>query len=482
VIVGSRNRERRKAKQKARAARNRTHEYPGRSDQAHTRRESFRATVDTLVGAALDAAFAGEHAALERCLDGLAAAPHGEAGRLVVNRSLAGWFDRLVEAVWEDGWQPIDVHRFVTRQAGPRPARLAVDAIAAQMRRYAAATVDERWEAQLRSLDATVWWDDDDRWLDAWGDREGRDRTAVLADAVGLLSLLSTLPPIQVLCPPPGTARRHGSRGAPGHDRNAPGHGRDPGRSRGNADGKATGSPFTGAADPRILDKVRALLAKAESTGFAEEAEALTAKAQQLMARHSIDEALLAARAGARDEPVGCRVGIDNPYELPKATLLDVVAGANRCRSVWAKNLGFATVIGFRPDLDAVELLYTSLLVQATSAMTRAGSRKDHHGRSRTRSFRQSFLTSFAIRIGERLATATEQASAEAAAETGEARLLPVLAARDDTVREATEKMFPEIVAKAVTATDGEGWAFGRAAADLASLHTHNEVTTTQPG
>src|SRR5262249_11766348 len=136
-----------------------------------------------------------------------------------------------------------------------------------------------------------------------------------------------------------------------------------------NADGRPTGSPFADTADPRILDKVRALLAKAESTGFAEEAEALTAKAQQLMARHSIDEALLAAREGARDEPAGCRVGIDSPYELAKASLLDVVAGANRCRSVWAKSLGFATVIGFQPDLDAVELLYTSLLVQATSAM-----------------------------------------------------------------------------------------------------------------
>lgn len=56
-------------------------------------------------------------------------------------------------------------------------------------------------------------------------------------------------------------------------------------------------------------------------------------------------------------------------------------------------------------DLDAVELLFTSLLVQATTAMLAAGSRQDAHGRSRTRSFRQSFLAAYAQRIGERLAS-----------------------------------------------------------------------------
>ncbi|MCK9894432.1 hypothetical protein MXD60_07425 [Frankia sp. AgB32] len=149
---------------------------------------------------------------------------------------------------------------------------------------------------------------------------------------------------------------------------------------------------------------------------------------------------------------------------------------------MWSKSLGFTTVIGFESDLDAVELLYTSLLVQATSAMMRAGSRQDRHGRSRTRSFRQSFLASFAIRIGQRLRAATEQASEQAAAETGDDRLLPVLAARTDSVREATETMFPDIVSQSVTATDGEGWASGRAAADLASLHTRDQVTADPTG
>ena len=42
-------------------------------------------------------------------------------------------------------------------------------------------------------------------------------------------------------------------------------------------------------ADPKITERVRALLAKAESTTFPDEAEAFTAKAQELIAQHAID-------------------------------------------------------------------------------------------------------------------------------------------------------------------------------------------------
>ena len=44
-------------------------------------------------------------------------------------------------------------------------------------------------------------------------------------------------------------------------------------------------APDSARPDEKVLGRVRALLAKAESTTFPEEAEALTAKAQELMAR-----------------------------------------------------------------------------------------------------------------------------------------------------------------------------------------------------
>ena len=50
-----------------------------------------------------------------------------------------------------------------------------------------------------------------------------------------------------------------------------------------------------------MLSRIRALLAKAEATEYAEEAEALSARAQELMAKYSIDQALLAAESGGGD-------------------------------------------------------------------------------------------------------------------------------------------------------------------------------------
>ncbi len=327
----------------------------------------------------------------------------------------------------------------------PRNSRLMVDAIAAQMRSYSKATVDRRWQSQLVALDARVWWEHDDHYVTVWGEQQGLDRTGVIAAMIEMLHLLLTLPSIEPVGPMPGTAT------------------------------SAAATPPVDV-DQRMLDRVRALLAKAESTAFPEEADAFTAKAQELMTRHRIDHALLVARTGVRDQPMTRRVSIDNPYEAPKTLLLQVVAKANSCRAVWMKRFGFTTIVGFPADLESTELLFTSLLVQATKAMTQAKPSTDKYGRNTTRSFRQSFLTAYASRIGERLSAATEGVDREMTASTGAAQLLPVLAARDDAVRHAFEMQFPELTHDATTINNREGWASGRAAADRASLHGRQAV------
>lgn len=222
----------------------------------------------------------------------------------------------------------------------------------------------------------------------------------------------------------------------------------------------------------RMLEKVRALLAKAESTDFDEEAEAFTAKAQELMARYAIDEAVLEASRPRQghdatiDETV---VVIPDPYASPKALLLHVVASENRCRSVYHQGRGTAGVIGGATDRQAVEVLYTSLLVQAVGAMQRAGSHVDADGTSRTRSFRTSFLTSFATRIGERLREATAKATAEAVEQVGPG-FLPVLARRSDEVDRVVKARYPHTRSSRRTVSNPAGWHAGRAAADAARL------------
>ncbi|MEU7105479.1 DUF2786 domain-containing protein [Streptomyces sp. NPDC046215] len=363
----------------------------------------------------------------------LTAAP---AGPEAVSRALLRAAERTVRAAWEGGWQPADVIRLVRRDLAAPETRFAVDAVAAEARRYAPATLGARWTAQLAELDARVWWESDDTFLDALAGRERLSRFETAACALGALRLIGGLPRIGVAGPLPGAARPHARPGT--------------------------------AVPPRMLARIRALLAKAESTEFAEEAEALSAKAQELMARHSMDEALLAAHAeGPVDGPATCRIGVEGPYESAKALLLDAVADANHCRAVWSGDFDFSTVVGFEADLELVELMYTSLLVQATAAMRRAGD--DHHARGRarrTRDFRQSFLIAYAARIRDRLTEAAETAVADA----GRAEVLPVLAARDVAVGESADRLFPTTTAHRLKGRDAEGWARGEEAADAAVL------------
>jgi uncharacterized protein with PIN domain len=220
---------------------------------------------------------------------------------------------------------------------------------------------------------------------------------------------------------------------------------------------------------------VRALLAKAESTEYDEEAEALSAKAQELISRYALTRLLHRSEEAASDSsPVARRLWIDPPYIVAKAHLVDAVASANRCRTVLSEGLGFSTVVGEAIDIDSVELLVTSLLVQASTAMQRYGRQIDHRGTSRTRSFRQSFLTAHASRIAERL----QAANVHATEETGHVDvLLPVLRQQAQHVEDAYRTLFPDLVVKETTISNGQGWAAGRAAADLALLDPHGKVT-----
>jgi hypothetical protein len=138
-------------------------------------------------------------------------------------------------------------------------------------------------------------------------------------------------------------------------------------------------------------------------------------------------------------------------------------------------------VFGADDDLDIVELLFTSLLCQATVAMTAAGSLAEgaRGKRARTTSFRQSFLVAYATRVGIRLRCATEVAADEAAATHGAECLLPVLAARTAAAEQAAKDAFPNLGRTRFSAHDPAGWDAGAAAADVASLDVRRAVKNT---
>ncbi len=367
---------------------------------------------------------------------------------------LAGHIDQA----WTRGWQPADLARVAARTAS-EPVRLViVDAIAHNLGAYAVTTLAPRWPAQLAEIGAERWWERDIDPLTARAVRQGAPLDGFLPVIVEAIRVLASLGALPILDPLPGTATP-----------------------------AAADRPRV---DERLLARVRAFLAKAEATPYEAEAEAFTAAAQALMARHSIDQAMLSAGSASPDEPAGRRIGVERPYEAAKVTLLQVVADANRCRPVWSKDLGFVTVIGFEADLLATETLFTSLLVQATTAVAAQGRRTGWGGGSETRSFRQSFLTGFAHRIGQRLATVTDEAMAAARAEAvadpgrdigavGEpppgrsTDLVVLLAERAEEVSARVERLFPILArSSTVRATNAQGWSAGVSAADRAQLHT----------
>lgn len=335
-------------------------------------------------------------------LDSLTVAPVGEVDA-ALGAALAAATDRLVHG----GWQPAELHRVIARRGNPVEAQLVGDAFKSYFDKFP--TIDLQWRAQAEELPSLT----------------KTDRIRLLDAQLGLLIELRKLPRIETLIPPPGASPTIKHRGT----------------------------------DNRILDRVRALLAKAESTDFPAEAEAYSAKAQELIARHSIEEVLT---SGPEITPLARRIGVDHPYESEKATLLDAVAGANHCHTVWSPEFAFVTIFGFDSDIDAVELLYTSLLVQANRAMSRNEPAK---GKARIKAFRRSFLIAYAVRIGERLDRATRREIAH------HSDLLPVLRGRDLQVREAMTKAFPRTVKARGSRVDSlEGWQSGRAAADEANL------------
>jgi hypothetical protein len=277
----------------------------------------------------------------------------------------------------------------------------------------------------------------------------GVDGADAVSAVLRLVVRIERLPRIAATLPPPSAWRSAPSSGRAGSA--APPRARAAGSTASTADGRRD----------KVLATVRALLAKAESTDHQAEAEALTAKAQDLMTRHAIDEALLHAAADEAIDVRSHRVLIDSPYPSEKVHLLSEVGRANRVRVIWMEDLAMATVVGTPVDVDQTQLLFVSLLIQATRAMTEAGATRAGSF-DRSPAFRRAFLTSYAIRIGERLTEADQAATSSYGAE-----LVPVLERQQEAVDDEFNRLFPDTYPlRGRRSYDRRGWDAGRDAAD----------------
>jgi Protein of unknown function (DUF2786) len=221
-----------------------------------------------------------------------------------------------------------------------------------------------------------------------------------------------------------------------------------------------------------MLDKVRKLLAKAEGTDNANEAEAFSAKAAKLIAEHRLDPNHV--RAAVEDGALGVRritLG-RGAYVRARLALLDAVARSHDCEVVFESGPQGTTAIvaGYEADLDVTEVLYTSLHVQASSQMAGVRARTP----AATQRWRRSFLFGFATRVAEVLeaarARATDTSMATAHAVPAEHDLPDVLA-RSARVRAFAASAFgPVGTARAAAPAHRSGWRDGHRAAATADI------------
>jgi uncharacterized protein DUF2786 len=443
--LSKQNRQKRASKAKERAARQRQPQPQTSPEQPSA--YDFTAPslpADLIANVLLSAAFErakGDVGAAKECAAEIAS-PRFTGTTRDIETAAHLATDHVFLRVFRDGYLPEDLFQITRRRLDRVAVSYLVDELAAYLQQFAPTTVHPVWYDQLAQLEAVVWWSRDKPQLGQWAAKNVLDLTEALTTVIELLGLLMTLHPVAVIAPLPGTVK---NQKASAH------HG----------------------VDEKMLSRVRALLAKAESSSFPEEAEALSAKAQELMTRHAVDRVLVEADTSAPAQVSTRRIWLDAPYLDAKSLLINVVSKANRCRAAFHPTWGFMSVLGDENDLESVELLTTSLLVQATKAMLSGGSQTTRGGQSRTRSYRQSFLVAYATRIGERL----EQANAATIAEVPDSsRLLPVLVSRQQKVDAEFEVRYPQAVGKHVSVSNAAGWGAGTAAADRAQLETRRAV------
>lgn len=207
----------------------------------------------------------------------------------------------------------------------------------------------------------------------------------------------------------------------------------------------------------KMLDRVSALLSKAENTDNAAEAEAYFEAAQRIAASNSIDLAVARMHGKTkevRETPVRRQIILSTPgkyrerYLADRVNLFSAVAGPNGVTIDIAHDSSYVWAYGFPSDIDMVEALYSSLVVQMVQtgdAYIKSGEYKQEKVTKQRKTYvteedywgnprkyhvgwetveapvhgavaRRSFYQAFARKIGNRISEIVEQARKDAEA------------------------------------------------------------------
>lgn len=220
-----------------------------------------------------------------------------------------------------------------------------------------------------------------------------------------------------------------------------------------------------------VVEKVRKLLAKAEATTNANEAEAFSAKAAQLMTAHRLDAEAL--RQSLRRGALGvARVPLGRgAYVRARLALLGAVAKHHDVMVVFETGAAGTTALlaGFDDDLRTTRLFYESLHTQAAGQLATIRQATP----AATQRFRRAFLFGYAHRVDELLAASASVAATRTAttAAGGAGALLPEVLERRQRVEAYAAGAFGRVVsAKPAAPANASGFRRGHAAAGGADI------------
>jgi len=266
----------------------------------------------------------------------------------------------------------------------------------------------------------------------------------------------------------------------------------------------------------KVLVKVRALLDQAEATDYEEEAHAFISGAERLMAKYGIEEALVLAAGKPVEDTIGFRrFYVDaGKYESPRLSLVSRIARAHGLTQIiqagrkefspelndwyeaYADDRGprpkreyvkWIEVCGFESDLDYVDMLVTSLSLQAAEAVHApemvAKMRSETYAPGHVIAWKNAFLIGFTDRVSDRIRQARQEATREAeeafTAEQAEAETVVstsvelALRDKDQAVKSVFDTKYPKVCAGRASSAGsygGSGRSAGRAAGSRARL------------
>lgn len=209
-----------------------------------------------------------------------------------------------------------------------------------------------------------------------------------------------------------------------------------------------------------MMKVVEGLLTKAADPAVsAEESQALTAKAAQLMDKYNLDAATLRADKGQRPESISMlqfEVSGQGWHGKGRAALVCHVAEAFGTRVCTVNNLmngetRWVNIVGPKSTLDALETLLPSIVMQAESRGMVAkrlhinevrhqfGSAQEINREGRT--FFRSYLPQFGLGVADKIAASREKLEKEVKGTTGAL----VLASQAERVAAEFAKRFPDL-------------------------------------